>query len=139
PAIHRGRGLIHLRNGQYREAVEAFSRALTLAKDAETYSLRGWAYVAQEALRPALADFDAALALEKTLTDALRGRATVLVLQGRAEEAEELAEAALKQGPRSPEALFQVAGIYGLAVGQRGVKGNVLRYQDRALELLREA
>ena len=137
--IHRARGLIQMRKGKLVEAVEAFTRALALEQDAETYRLRGWAYLAQEASRPALADFDAALVLEKTLTDALRGRAIALVLLGRLSEAEALAEQVLKQGPTTPNLLFQVACIYSLAVGQRGVEGSALRYHDRALELLREA
>ena len=137
--IHRARGLIQLRKGKQIEAVEAFTRALALEQDAEKYSLRGWAYLAQEASRPALADFDTALTLDKTLTDALRGRAMALVLHGRMSEAEELAEALLKQGPTTSELLFQVACIYGLAVGQRSVEGNALRYHDRALDLLRTA
>ena len=139
PQIYRVRGLIHMRFGKQLEAVEAFTRALALKPDAETYSLRGWANLAQEASRPALADFDAALALDKTHTDALRGRAMSLVLLGRMAEAEDHAEAALKQGPPTPELLFQVACIYGLAVGQRGVEGSALRYHDRALSLLRAA
>ena len=139
PEIQRARGLILSRSGKHAEATAAFTRALILRGDADIYSLRGWEYVAREAARPALDDFDAALALEKTHLVALRGRATALVLLGRMPEAEVAAEAALKQGERTPDALLQVARIFSLAVGQRGVEGNALRFHDRALKLLREA
>ncbi len=139
PEIHQARGLLHHRGGKYSEAVESFSRALGLQQDAETYSLRGWAYLAQEASRPALADFDAALELKKKHPDALRGRATALFLLGRALEGEEAIETAIKEGPRTPESLFQAACTFGLAVGQRRTRTPVVRYAERATVLLEEA
>jgi tetratricopeptide (TPR) repeat protein len=135
--ILRARGLIYMGFAKRVEAVDAFSRALVLRPDAETHSLRGWAYLAQEAARPALADFDVALGLEKTHAEALRGRATALVLLGRTAEAEAAAESALQGTKRTPDALFQVSCVYGLAL-EKGGAGNTLRYQERALDLLRE-
>jgi tetratricopeptide (TPR) repeat protein len=139
PEIHRARGLIHMQAGKHSAAVDAFGLSLGLRKDAETHCLRGWAYLAQEAVRPALTDFDAALALDKTHADALCGRATALVRLGRATDAEVCAEDALKGKTRSPQLLLQVACIYGLAVGQPGAERDAIRYQDRALALLDEA
>jgi tetratricopeptide (TPR) repeat protein len=139
PEVYCARGLIHMHAGKHTAAVDAFGLALALRKDAETHCLRGWAYMAQEAVRPALADFDAALVLDKAHTDALCGRATALVRLGRATDAEVCAEDALKAKTRSPQLLLQVACIYGLAVGQPGAERDAIRYQDRALVLLSEA
>jgi tetratricopeptide (TPR) repeat protein/tRNA A-37 threonylcarbamoyl transferase component Bud32 len=139
PEIHRARGQLHMRAGKHAAAVDSYSLALGLRKDAETHCLRGWAYLAQEAVRPALADFDAALVLDKSHTDALCGRATALVRLGRATDAEINVEDALKAQTRSPQLLLQVASIYGLAVGQPGSERDAVRYQDRALALLDEA
>jgi tetratricopeptide (TPR) repeat protein len=68
------RGLIHHGLHQYPEAVEAYSRALRLKRDAETLTYRGWAYLEYDAIRSALADFVEALRLDGTNMDALCGR-----------------------------------------------------------------
>jgi tetratricopeptide (TPR) repeat protein len=137
--VYRARGLIHTCFGRHFEASEAFTRALMLKEDAETHSLRGWASLSQEAPKPALADFDVALRLEPAHIESQRGRATALFLLGRGWEAEEAVQKALKQGPRTPELLFQVACIYGIVAGQRGAERSTLHYQERARELLAEA
>ncbi len=141
--ILRARGLLYLRFLKYTEAVEAFTRALALGEDAETHNLRGFAYLALEASKPALADFNAALRLQPSHAESLRGRATALFLHRWTAEndaaAEEAAEAALSHGAQKAESVFQVACVYGVAAGQRVTEGGGIRYQKRALELLSEA
>ena len=83
PATHRARGLLHAQRREYRDAVAAYSLALVLKQDADILSNRGWAYLMQEALRPALDDFDAALRLNPNDADALAGRGTALTIRGR--------------------------------------------------------
>src|SRR5207247_4303925 len=125
--------------GRYREAVEAFHGALKLRTDAETYSLRGWAYLGQEAARPALADFDAALNLDSTHVEALRGRATALLLVGRTTDAEKLAEDILRRGPRTPVLLVQMANLFSFAFTRSATEDDAFRCRERALDCLEEA
>ncbi len=137
--IHRVRGMIHTHFGKHAEAVAAYSRALEQKQDAETYSLRGWSYLAQEALKPALTDFDAALALEPKHPEALAGSGMTRMMMGQAEKALIDIEAALKVGPKTPHLLFQSACIYARAAAQPGTEREKYRHQERTLDLLRMA
>jgi tetratricopeptide (TPR) repeat protein len=148
-AVHKARGLLYQQQHDYRAAVAAYSQALVLEPDAETFSYRGWANLKQEAVRPALDDFDAALKRNPKDADALTGRGTALVLRGRAEDvapATSTAEKALQVEARTVERLKACARIYGRAAElqkmQRSRPGSDLqatRYAQRALRLLREA
>jgi tetratricopeptide (TPR) repeat protein len=66
-----------------RAVVDLNVLALERKEEAETLSHRGWAYLAQEAIRPALTDFDDALKLSPNDGDALAGRGMALALRGR--------------------------------------------------------
>jgi tetratricopeptide (TPR) repeat protein len=144
PEAHRARGLLHAQRREYGEAVEAYTQALLLRRDAEILSDRGWAYLMQDALRPALDDFDAALKLNPNDADALAGRGTALMLRGRVAdvaEATAAAEKSLRPRPWTVPRLMACAGIYTRAAGALEAAndpeaGRCLR---RALELLREA
>ena len=73
-------------------------------REAEILSERGWAYVMQDAVQPALADFDAALKYDATHADAQCGRGTALTLRGRPPDMSEaltLAEKALASGAQA--------------------------------------
>jgi tetratricopeptide (TPR) repeat protein len=149
PATHRARGLLYAQQHEYRAAVAAYSQALLLKEDAETLRDRGWAYLAQDAARPALDDFDAALRLNPKEADALAGRGTALVMRGRAADAAEAtaaAEQALQAKPRTSHRLLACARIYTRAAGLLEAAARrpaddreVTRYLRRALGLLRQA
>jgi tetratricopeptide (TPR) repeat protein len=129
------------------QAVAKYTDALNLRQDAETFNLRGQAFLAQDAGAPALADFDAALARKKNDGDALRGRAMALVLLDRTKEAEDAIDVALTSGPRAPDALVQTAYVCSEAVRRIGLRRAKApeelavadRCRTKALSLLSEA
>jgi len=143
-AAHRARGLLHAQRREYAAAVEAYTQALLLRRDADILTNRGWAYLMQDAVRPALDDFDAALKLNANDADALAGRGTALMMRGRATdvaEATAAAEKSLRPRPWTAPRLMACARIYTRAAGvleaaKDPEAGHCLR---RALELLREA
>jgi tetratricopeptide (TPR) repeat protein len=144
PDVCQKRGVLHAQRGEYGAAVEAYTQALLLRRNAEILSNRGWAYLMQEALRPALDDFDAALKLNPKDADALAGRGTALTIRGRSAdvaEATTAAEMSLQPRPWTVPRLMACAGIYTRAAGMLEAvndpeAGRCLR---RALGLLREA
>jgi tetratricopeptide (TPR) repeat protein len=105
PGVYVARGLIRARQGHYSDAVENYTQALALERDASTDAYRGWVYVARKAFGPALDDFEAALRLEPESGDAYNGRGYVRVHLGRLTEAIEDARRALQHGPRTPHAV----------------------------------
>jgi tetratricopeptide (TPR) repeat protein len=129
--------------------VAAYSQSLALAPDTRTLSNRGWAYLKQEAVRPALDDFDAVLKRNPQDADALSGRGAALVLRGRAADvtsAVSAAEKSLRAEPKTFARLMACARIYTRAAellrarpAPQGNDPRVRRYAQRALELLREA
>jgi tetratricopeptide (TPR) repeat protein len=144
PEMHRARGLLHAQRHDYRAAVKAYSNALDLKEDAKTLSDRGWAYLMQDAVRPALDDFDAALKHDPNDADALAGRGTALMIRGRVADVAEAvaaAEKSLRPRPWTVPRLMACAGIYARAGGVLEAAndpqaGGCLR---RAVALLREA
>jgi tetratricopeptide (TPR) repeat protein len=140
----QARGLIHFELSENAAAVQAFTQSLLLKQDVETLSQRGWAYLAQDAARPALADFEAALGRNLRHTDSLCGRGMARVLIGQAVQATEDAEESLRQGPRKLQLSFNCARIYARAAGvmessrDRTAAAKVVRYQERAVDLLRD-
>ncbi|HEX5270307.1 MAG TPA: protein kinase [Gemmataceae bacterium] len=146
--VFQARGLLHAKRREYGAAVEAYTRALVLHRDAETLSYRGWAYLMQEAARPALDDFDAALKLDARHADALAGRGTALVLRGRVADladATRAAEESLRGGAATVPRLMACARVHARAAGvldaARGRAADDARaegYRQRALALLRE-
>src|SRR5262249_39289029 len=123
PEAHRARGLLQAQRREYSKAVEAYTQALLLRRDADVLSNRGWAYLMQDGLRPALDDFDAALKLNPKDADALAGRGTALVIRGRVAdvaEATAAAEKSLRPRPLTVPRLMACAGIYARAAGVLG-------------------
>jgi serine/threonine protein kinase/predicted Zn-dependent protease len=147
PVFYQARGLIHTQRGEHVQAAEAYTRSLLLKPDAKTLNYRGWAYLALESPRLALPDFEGVLHTEPKNTDALCGRGLARVQLGHAAEATADAEAALRQAPRPDRRLVQsCARIYARAVGVSEATGDrpadggrAFRWQERALQLLREA
>jgi tetratricopeptide (TPR) repeat protein len=145
PRDYQARGLIHFRLREYGPAVEAFTQALLLKPDAETLSYRGWAYLAPEAARPALADFEEAIQHDGENTDARCGRAMAQVMLGQVVQADKDAQEALRKGRSTRELLLNGARIYARALAlaevtrDRLVSAKAAHYEARALELLRAA
>jgi tetratricopeptide (TPR) repeat protein len=148
-AVHQARGLLHQEQKDYRAAVAAYSQALVLEPDAKTLSYRGWAYLQQQAVGPALDDFDAALKRNPQNADALTGRGTALVLRGRTADvakATAAAEKALRAEPRTLTRLMACIRIFSRAAELQKARNPRLvddpqatGYAQRALRLLREA
>jgi tetratricopeptide (TPR) repeat protein len=174
PEVFRSLGLLAAQRRDYRKAVDAYSAALRSSREAgiraertsgtitrllqklrrqlyeaEILSERGSAYLMQDAVQPALGDFDAALTCDPTHADALCGRGTALTLRGRASdmtEATTLAEKSLVSGKRSVPRLMACARIYARAAGvlekepRRSANDpEVIRCEQKALSLLAEA
>jgi tetratricopeptide (TPR) repeat protein len=148
-AVHKARGLLYQEQQDYRAAVAAYSQALVLEPDAKTLSYRGWAFLKQEAVRPALDDFDAALKRNPQDADALTGRGTALVLRGQATDvakATAAAEKALRAEQQTIKRLVVCVHIYRRAAELQKARNPRLvddpqatRYAQRALRLLRDA
>jgi tetratricopeptide (TPR) repeat protein len=143
PEAYQARGLIHAGLRQYPQAVEAYSRALGIRRDAPTLADRGWARLKLGDVPEALADFRAALDLDQGNTDALVGRGQAELRLGQLAAAAQSAEKALRQGRPGPPLLVKVAGVYAQAVArlrsQPGSAATASRYQERAVDLLRAA
>ncbi len=144
PEAHRARGLLHAQRREYSAAVEAYTQALLLRRDADILSNRGWAYLMQDAVRPALDDFDAALKLKPNDADALAGRGTALTMRGRVAdvaEATAAAEKSLRPRPWTAPRLMACARIYTRAASvlEAAKEPEAARCLQRALGLLREA
>jgi tetratricopeptide (TPR) repeat protein len=146
--VYVARGLLRARAGRYAEAVGDYGQALALEPDSATFAYRGWVYLARQAPQPALDDFDAALRLDPDNGDARGGRGAALVHLGRLGEAVADAEKAVRSGPATPRTLWNAARVYAQAVGRldagAGPAGRTslelrARYQDRAVQLLRQA
>jgi tetratricopeptide (TPR) repeat protein len=148
-AVHKARGLLFQQQEDYRAAVAAYSQALVLEPDAKTLSYRGWAYLKQEAVGPALDDFDAALKRNPQNADALTGRGMALMLRGRAADmakATAAAEKALRAEPRTFTRLMACARIFSRAAELQKARNprlvnesEIAHYAQRALGLLRAA
>jgi len=139
-AVYVARGLIHARQGEHLQALESYNRALALEDEARTRMLRGWTFLALEAPRPALADFDAAARLGPADADVLSGRGHARAVLGQVPGALDDAEAAWRKGPRTPRLLVVLAGVHArAAVHPETDRDRRSDCQERALELLRQA
>ncbi len=140
--VYRGRGHARMQRGAYAGALDDFTRALHLTgrPDAGLLTHRGWAYYFTDALKPALADFDAALRLGPA-GDAFNGRANCLVQLGRYREAVADAERAYRLKPGSPVMMHNLACVLAQAAAKSSAdppgKQLAPAYTARALELVR--
>jgi tetratricopeptide (TPR) repeat protein len=151
PAVYRLRGLARAWLLDYAGAVEDYTRALGTTRDAALLALRGQAYLFQDALKPALHDFQEALAIDRANGDAYNGRGFVRARLGQYRRAVADANQALDCAPgnqRNPRLLCNAARVFAQAVGwidaERGQSTRPVleersAYQDRAVRLLRQA
>jgi tetratricopeptide (TPR) repeat protein len=146
--LHRGRAALRAKTGDYTGAVDDYTRALGSERESVAYVGRGWSYLALEAPALALADFDHAVQLNPEDADARSGLACARIKVGKYRDAVADAEKALQLGATTGHVRYQAARVFAqaavkvvqddeLASSQRRELG--LRYQDRALALLREA
>jgi serine/threonine protein kinase/Tfp pilus assembly protein PilF len=146
-ATLRGRGLARIQLDDFGGAIEDYTHALNLEKDANLFTQRGWAYFFTDAWKLAQRDFDAALRLDTDWSNAYVGRGLSRFhlgdYRGAAADAEELLE---REGPDTPEMMHNVACLFALlltrvqahvAEGERPAVEK--RYRRQALEALREA
>jgi tetratricopeptide (TPR) repeat protein len=137
--LHRRRARAWARLGDLGAVVDEYSAALALRRDAPLLTARGWANLVNGAAQPALRDFQAALTLEPGRGDALAGRGAARVELGAWRSGTVDAEEALKQDPRSPRLLYNVARVLARAAAVAPADRETSRRTARALEVLREA
>jgi tetratricopeptide (TPR) repeat protein len=150
--IHRLRALMRVRQTDYPNAMRFFQDSLALDRDTRSASAtlveRGNVYLAIGANDLALADFQAALKLQKDNVSALAGRGLVRAMQRNIGGAEEDAEQAWAIGPPSPRVAWLAART--LAVIHTGLRSrgsfvsvqeskDMVRYRKRAMALVEQA
>jgi serine/threonine protein kinase/predicted Zn-dependent protease len=146
--VYRARGLAQAQLGNYRGAINDYTRSLELEPSANMLTRRGWAYLLQ-AKQLAIQDFDESIRLNPANGDSYNGRGYAKALVGDLDGAVQDAEEAVKRGPPAFEMLFNAATIHGTAVGELSrAAGAKLSQADRdqratawtgrAVELLRE-
>jgi eukaryotic-like serine/threonine-protein kinase len=151
PGAYRERGFERARLADYAGAQADFTRALALDPNSPlTRARRGWSYLS-EATKLALRDFEEAIKLDPKNGDLYNGRGYARVLLGDyaggvtdAEEALRLSDPKAELRTRlamnyNAACIFaQAAGKAALAQGH-AQRALARRYQDRALELVRQA
>jgi len=145
PDFYRARGQAKMQLRDYLGAKEDYTRALETLPDSDLLAHRGWAYYFADAWKPALRDFDEAIRLDSTNGDAHTGRGLARVMLGNIQGAIADAEEALRQKPRTPEMMRNLACIFALAaarIDKSTADTNLLAlaadYRDRALAAVRD-
>ena len=143
--IYRGRGQARVQLGDYLGAVADYTRVVERQPGAEIFAHRGWAYFFADAWRPALHDFEKALALDPAYGDAYTGRGLARVMLGRYREAVRDAEEARRRKPATPEMTHNVACIFAQAAGRvvadrKEAMRQILakRYRTAAVQAIRD-
>ena len=153
--VYRGRALAAAELGEYRNAMNDYTRSLELEPSPNMHVRRGWAYLTQ-ANRLALADFEDAVRLNPQSADSYTGRGYARVLNGQIEAGVADARTSLKWarlqsrqvGPRGWPLLFNAATIFGQAVAHiertstdpnPKVQQQITGYTAEAVRLLEEA
>ncbi|MEO1996083.1 MAG: tetratricopeptide repeat protein, partial [Planctomycetaceae bacterium] len=121
--VYRARALASAEIGEYRNAMNDYTRSLELEPSPNMLVRRGWAYLTQ-ANRLALQDFEDAVRLNPQSADSYTGRGYARVLNGQIEAGVADARTSLKwarlqskqMGPRSWPLMFNAATIFGQAV-----------------------
>ncbi len=135
---YRQRALARSALGDSAGAVADCSLALAMRPDdGPLLVARGWAYLASEAPRLALHDFERAVELGPSTAEAYSGRGLARARLGEARAAADDAEESLRHGPRSPRLLYNAARTY--AVASAAEQPRRPAQQRRALALLKSA
>jgi tetratricopeptide (TPR) repeat protein len=148
PAALRARGIVRSRLGHHAGALEDFGRSLEIRPDPETHAARGWAYLAVEAWRLALPDFEEAVRLAPNGADARMGRAMARAGLGQPQAAAEEVEEALRLGPTTPRLAYNAARALALAADRTSAMAGLApakaaelkqRYLEQSLHWLTQA
>jgi len=117
-------GVRYLEEGNYEEAIIAFTASIEIDPRAESYLGRGQAYMlsggTEEDLSAALADFEAAIAMDDTLADAWIGLADVYVAQGEYIQAQDTLKQAMDKLGELPGLMERVESV------QNSISGSVV-------------
>jgi tetratricopeptide (TPR) repeat protein len=143
------RGLARAAKRDYAGAIEDDTEALSLGpRSASLLARRGWLYVLTDAPRLAVRDFDEAIRVESSSSDAHLGRGAALVRLGRHRQAVVDVEQALQLGEPTARMLYNAARVFAQAATAarsevprigRDALSQVNRYLDRAVELIQMA
>jgi tetratricopeptide (TPR) repeat protein len=128
---HRLRGLTRSQLGDYPGALHDHTRALDIQPDAETYIYRGWVYLVQGAAPAAFRDFDAAVKLDPSSSEAYTGRGQARQKMGQGREAVQDVETALKLGAVTPRSMLNAAGVLAQASAEPEGRGRITAEQRR--------
>jgi tetratricopeptide (TPR) repeat protein len=134
-AVWRQRAAVDLKLEDYKGVLEDCTHALAQEKDAETFYLRGCAYLHFHLPKLARADFETALRLNPDQGEALAWRGLARMQNGATRQAIEDAREAIKRGPKSAEVHLQAARVLAMAADSSGQP----EYRAEALTLLRQA
>jgi hypothetical protein len=114
--------------------------------DVVTLCNRGWAFLLQDAARPALTDFETSLKLQPGKVEALLGRGNALVRLRQIDAAIADAQAADKAGSLTEAQLYNLTCLYSLAVAQLRLDSRdqrdpvmaarITQYEEKALACL---
>jgi tetratricopeptide (TPR) repeat protein/tRNA A-37 threonylcarbamoyl transferase component Bud32 len=147
-ALYELRSLARREIRDFSGAIEDLTRAMSLRPDRSgLLRQRGWLYIVSDAPRLALHDFQEAIDLDPSSSDAYAGRGSARLRLGEHREAVADVEKALGLGEPSGDLCYKAARVYALAdvvagaeVRKKGSETVILaaRYQDRAATLLRE-
>jgi eukaryotic-like serine/threonine-protein kinase len=129
----RSRGLARVRQGHFGGAVEDYTEALHMERDASILEHLGWAYFFTDAWKLAEQYFEESLRLDGTQSDAIVGRGLTRVMLGDYRRAVVDAETVLSANkPDTPEMMHNVACVYALAAAR--VRSDNTEGQREALE-----
>ncbi len=129
----RRRGLVRVRQGHFAGAVEDYTEALHLERDASILEHLGWAYFFTDAWKLAEKNFEEAITLNGKPGDAHVGRGLARVMLGDYRRAVVDAETVLSANkPDTPEMMHNVACIYALAAAR--VRADSVEMQRETLE-----
>jgi tRNA A-37 threonylcarbamoyl transferase component Bud32 len=152
--VYLARGVIYAEMGKLPKAIEMYTLALTKEpKHTKTRCQRGWAYLFNDAVRPALEDFEICLKEDSANVDAVIGAGNARIRLRELDAALALAgQAEKKQSRLTDRMLYNLARIYAQAAGQLQIEARTFRYpidrtaaenrsecQRKALNHLRQA
>ncbi|MBV8314537.1 MAG: tetratricopeptide repeat protein, partial [Planctomycetaceae bacterium] len=143
------RGLAKDRRKDFAGAIDDYTQALARRPDRPgLWTRRGWAHLVTNAAPLALEDFERALRLDGSNSDAYSGRGAARVLLGQHRAAVADAEESLRHGEPSSRMYYLAGRIHARAASAaagevrkvgRSAMDLTAFYQDRAVALIREA
>ena len=129
---HNNMGIAFQEQGKLEEAVEAYSKALTIKPNhAEAYNNMGTALQNQGKLEEAIEAYNKALTIKPDYAEAYNNMGTALQNQGKLEEAIEAYNKALTLKPDNAEAFYNM----GIALKELGKLEEAIEAYNKALEL----